>query len=207
MGPRRGTGRVRQKRCTVPSRLHSTKSASSSGCSKLAPALAPRPLWIPEFFLQIATTKEPTSGLEPLTCSLRDGAALFAGCFLVLAVRRRQAGSSPERRSLVRRVPARSWRPATVRPASVYPAADLAVNGPPRRPRSSQLVTVHPGSKCALQRSPYTRCRISIQAGSRVPGLVFLSPAGGGPAPLYGTGTIRERAYGFPRTLAFWVLR
>ena len=43
-----------QKRCVVPSRLHSTKGTSSAGCGKLASALVPRPLWIPEFFLQIA---------------------------------------------------------------------------------------------------------------------------------------------------------
>src|SRR5215203_4322450 len=30
------------------------KGASSAGCGKLAPALVPRPLWFPEFFLQIA---------------------------------------------------------------------------------------------------------------------------------------------------------
>jgi len=54
MGPRRVTERVRQKRCTVPSRLQSTKSATSAGCGKLAPALAPRSRWIPEFPLQIA---------------------------------------------------------------------------------------------------------------------------------------------------------
>src|SRR5215204_5285954 len=43
-----------QKRCVLPSLLHSTKDASSAGCGKLAPAMVPRPLWIPEFFLQIA---------------------------------------------------------------------------------------------------------------------------------------------------------
>jgi hypothetical protein len=43
-----------QKRCVLPSRLHSAKGASSAGCGKLAPALVPRPLWFPEFFLQIA---------------------------------------------------------------------------------------------------------------------------------------------------------
>jgi hypothetical protein len=39
----------------LPSRDHSTKSASSAGCGKVAPALAPGPLWISEFSLQTAT--------------------------------------------------------------------------------------------------------------------------------------------------------
>jgi len=54
-GAHRSTERVRQKRCAVPSRLHSTKSASLAGCSKMAPALVPRPVYIAEFYLQIAT--------------------------------------------------------------------------------------------------------------------------------------------------------
>jgi hypothetical protein len=37
-----------------PPRLRSTKSACSAGCGKLAWALAPRPLWATQFFLQIA---------------------------------------------------------------------------------------------------------------------------------------------------------
>jgi hypothetical protein len=43
----------------------------SAGCSKSAPALTPRPLWVLEFSLQSAQKREPTSGLEPLACSLR----------------------------------------------------------------------------------------------------------------------------------------
>jgi hypothetical protein len=42
-------------RALPSSRDHSTKSASSPGCSKQAPGLAPRPLWATQFYLQIAT--------------------------------------------------------------------------------------------------------------------------------------------------------
>jgi hypothetical protein len=41
--------------CALPSREHSTKSVSSVGCGTLAPLLAARLLWIPEFHLQNAT--------------------------------------------------------------------------------------------------------------------------------------------------------
>src|SRR5919112_6816593 len=51
----------------VPSRDHSTRVPRLAGCSKLAPALAPRLLCIAKFYLQISTFVEPTSGLEPLT--------------------------------------------------------------------------------------------------------------------------------------------
>jgi hypothetical protein len=52
---------------SLPSRDHSTKSASSAACSKLASALASRLPCAHVFFLQIGTKAEPTSGLEPLT--------------------------------------------------------------------------------------------------------------------------------------------
>ena len=58
-------------RYAVPPRLHSTKSASSAGCGKLTP------LWCRSLFLfrsfpcKSQQNEEPTSGLEPLTCSLR----------------------------------------------------------------------------------------------------------------------------------------
>src|SRR5918997_3234423 len=55
--------------CAVPSRDHSTRVPRLAGCSKLAPALAPRLLCIAKFYLQISTFVEPTSGLEPLTSS------------------------------------------------------------------------------------------------------------------------------------------
>src|ERR687889_961779 len=55
----------------VPSCDHSTRVSRLAGCSKLAPALAPRLLCIAKFYLQISTFVEPTSGLEPLSCSLR----------------------------------------------------------------------------------------------------------------------------------------
>ena len=51
--------------------LHSTRTASLPGCSKYASGLAPIPYWTTQFYLQIARKREPTSGLEPLTCSLR----------------------------------------------------------------------------------------------------------------------------------------
>ena len=44
-------------RVAMPSHLHSTKSASLAGCGKLAPAMVPRPLWIPELYLQIERKK------------------------------------------------------------------------------------------------------------------------------------------------------
>ena len=44
-------------RVAMPSHLHSTKSASLAGCSKLAPAMVPRPLWLPELYLQIERKK------------------------------------------------------------------------------------------------------------------------------------------------------
>src|ERR671921_2143857 len=64
----------------VPSCDHSTRVSRLAGCSKLAPALAPRLLCIAKFYLQISTFVEPTSGLEPLTCSLRVIHQVLQGC-------------------------------------------------------------------------------------------------------------------------------
>src|SRR5918997_3095286 len=44
-------------RVAMPSHLHSTKSALLADYSKLAPAMVPRPLWIPDLYLQIERKK------------------------------------------------------------------------------------------------------------------------------------------------------
>ena len=58
-----------------PPRLRSTKSACSAGCGKLAGALAPRPLWATQFFLQIAIRRradERTRTADLLITSVRS---------------------------------------------------------------------------------------------------------------------------------------
>jgi hypothetical protein len=72
MGAHRSTECVRQKRCALchPATIRPRVPCLAS-CSKLAPALAPRLVCIAEFHLPIARKREPTSGLEPLTCLLR----------------------------------------------------------------------------------------------------------------------------------------
>jgi hypothetical protein len=89
-----------------PPRLRSTKSACSAGCGKLARALAPRPLWATQFFLQIAIRRradERTRTADLVT--LRVRCYICRGMPPCLQKAHKQANSAFPQRTVVRQIP------------------------------------------------------------------------------------------------------